>query len=80
MNHERLSEAVEILREFANAVSNLPEERDKATQAWMTVSDAALYLSEMRYHLGNGIEAYDALLAAVRGEMLVAAKGAAIRF
>ena len=80
MNHERLSQAVEILREFANAISNLPEERDKATQAWMTISDAALYLSEMRYHLGNGTDPYDALLSSVRGEMLVAAKGATVRF
>ena len=80
MDQQRLSEAIDVLREFAQALSNLPEERDKATQAWLTISDAALYLSEMRYHLGNGTEAYDALLSAVRGEMLIAAKGATIRF
>ena len=80
MNQERLAQAVEVLREFGQALSNLPEERDKATQAWLTISDSALYLAEMCHHLSRGKDPYDALLSAVRGEMMVVTKNVSVRF
>ena len=74
MNKQRLAETVDLLRDFSEALTNLPEERDKAMQAWLTICDAALYLAEMWHHLDEGKDAYDALLSAVRGEMPIALK------
>jgi hypothetical protein len=80
MNQQRLTQAIDVLREIGQAIANLPEERQKATDAWLSICDSALYLTEMRHHLEDGKDAYDALLAAVRGEMLVATNGVSVRF
>lgn len=71
MNPERLQTAIDILREIGENFVNMPEEREKAAQGWFTLCNAALYLTELSYHLGNGTDPYDAVLATIRGEMLI---------
>ena len=71
MKTERLFMAIEVLDDVARAFADMPEEQGKSAEAWLTIADAALYLTEVAHHLVRGKDAYDAVLSAVRGEMLI---------
>jgi hypothetical protein len=71
MKPHQLFSAIEVLGELAANFGAMPEEREKAAEAWLTIADAALYVTELAHHLVEGKEPYDALLSTVRGEMLI---------
>ena len=69
MTPERLAMAVQVLAEVSQAFSTMPEERARAAEGSIALCDAALYLTELTQHLSRGKDAYDAVLATIRGEL-----------
>jgi hypothetical protein len=66
---DRLTVAVDTLGEVGQLAIDLPEEREKAVEMALHMTVVRLYLTELASHLVKGMEPYDAVLAAAKGEM-----------
>jgi len=71
MSPERLSAAIQVLHQVSRNFANMPEAREEASEGCLALVNAALYLTELAYHLEKGRDPYDALLASARAQVQI---------
>lgn len=69
MTPARLDAAIEVLGQLSELASGMPEESEKAVAMALHLQLAQSYVVELRVHLANGLEPYDAMLRTMRGEL-----------
>lgn len=68
MNVEKLLHAVSVIEEVADAFGTMPEDQKECLMASLQCRMVSLYLLELAKHLQDGMEPYDACLAAAQGK------------
>lgn len=69
MNIRQLQECAAVLGEMSNNFNALPTDRTNAVQAGLYCLMAQTYALEIAKHLTDGMEPYDAFVAAANGEL-----------
>lgn len=68
MNVKKLIQAVSVIEEVADAFNRMPEDQKESVAASLHCRIVSLYIIELAKHLQDGLEPYDACLAAVQGK------------
>lgn len=69
MTKDQLQTAIDVLHWLSDEFSELPDERDKATQAALHCTLAASYVVELLAHLTNGKTPRDAIRETACGSL-----------
>jgi len=69
VNVEKLTTALDILTEVYENFIRMPEEREKAVEAALHIQITQMYLVEIASLIANGMDPYDAMLHAAKGDL-----------
>jgi hypothetical protein len=75
MNIDDLLQASTVLSEVSEAFTRMRDEQKKAVIASMQFTLVSLHLLALAKHLQDGMEPYDACLAAIKGDLTLAECG-----
>lgn len=68
MNVEKIMQAVSVIEEIADALNDMPQDHRECVMASLQCRMVSLYLMTLAKHLQDGMEPYDAYLAAAAGK------------